>query len=178
MTPEHWQHVDQVLEAALEREPGQRAAFVAKVCASDEALRREVESLLDAHERSGRFLDTPPADADVQVLAADHSKAMLGRVVGHYKILSRLGVGGMGEVYLARDTRLSRKVALKFLRSHLTANEERVQRFQHEAYAASALNHPNILTIYEVGQADELHYIAAEYVEGATLRRRMAGRTM
>jgi predicted ATPase len=103
---------------------------------------------------------------------------VIGKTLSHFRVLEKLGEGGMGEVYLARDTRLRRKVALKLLPSHLTAAEERVQRLQHEAYAASALNHPNILTIYEVGQADELHYIAAEYVEGTTLRTRMGSRAM
>src|SRR5215469_9136546 len=101
-----------------------------------------------------------------------------GTRLGPYEILSPLGAGGMGEVYLARDARLRRKVALKLLPSHLTAAVERVQRLQQEAYAASALNHPNILTIYEVGQVAELHYIAAEYVEGTTLRTRMGSRAM
>src|SRR5262249_311899 len=93
--------------------------------------------------------------------------------IAHYKVLKSIGTGGMGEVYLAEDTSLGRKVALKLLSKEFTRNEDRVRRFQQEARAASALNHPNILTIYEIGQADSSHYIATEYVEGSTLRQRL-----
>src|SRR5437867_846279 len=103
---------------------------------------------------------------------------MIGRKIAHYEVVAKLGSGGMGDVYLGFDTRLGRKVALKFLPPQVTANDELVQRFRREAYAASAINHPNILTIYEVGQADELRYMAAEYVEGVTLRAHMAARPM
>ena len=155
MTPERRKHVKQVLGSVLERKTAERAAFLAEVCAGDESLRDQVAALIEAHEGATNFFEMPPAVA-AEVTAADHAKAMVGRLLGHYKILSRLGAGGMGEVYLARDTRLRRKVALKLLPSHLTAAKERVQRLQHEAYAASALNHPNFPTIYEVGQAELL----------------------
>src|SRR5581483_2119859 len=97
-----------------------------------------------------------------------------GTLIGHYEVISAIGAGGMGEVYLTEDTRLRRKVALKVLLPELTKNEDRVRRFQQEARAASALNHPNIITIYEVGQADDLHYIATEFITGLTLRKYIA----
>ncbi|MFO0886552.1 MAG: serine/threonine-protein kinase, partial [Pirellulales bacterium] len=96
-----------------------------------------------------------------------------GTIFDRYQIISPLGSGGMGEVYLAQDTRLGRKVALKLLPDKFTQDDERLRRFEQEAYTASALNHPNIITIYEIGQAQERHFIATEYIEGATLRRRM-----
>src|SRR3989441_240073 len=97
-----------------------------------------------------------------------------GTNVGHYKVIDSLGVGGMGEVYLARDTRLGRKIALKFLSAEFTKDEERVRRFQQEARAASALNHPNLITIFEIGEVESVHFIATEFIEGVTLRQRIA----
>src|SRR3989442_1499672 len=98
--------------------------------------------------------------------------------ISRYRILEKLGAGGMGEVYLAEDTKLGRKVALKILAEELTQNRDRLSRFDQEAYAASALNHPNILTIYEMGDDNGRHYIATEYIDGATLRKRLAGAPM
>lgn len=115
-------------------------------------------------------------EAATEMLANDRS--IVGKQIGHYQVLSRLGRGGMGEVFLAQDTRLGRKVALKLLRSDFTRNEERLRRFRQEAHAASALNHPNILTIHEIGQEDSLHFIATEYVEGKTLREALSGARM
>src|SRR3989449_4168855 len=97
-----------------------------------------------------------------------------GTNIGHYKVIETLGAGGMGEVYLARDTRLGRKIALKFLSAEFTKDEERVRRFQQEARAASALNHPNLITIFEIGQVESVHFIATEFIEGVTLRQRIA----
>ena len=176
MTPERWQQVKEALYAALEREPADRAAFLREVCAGDESLRREVESLLLSHERAGTFFETPAVEDAARALAEGDGELPVGLTAGPYTILSRLGAGGMGEVYLAHDARLGRKVALKLLPSRFTKDEERLGRFRQEASAASRLNHPNILTIHEVGQVDATHYIATEYVDGLTLRGLMAQR--
>jgi len=176
MTHERWQQVDQLLEAALARPSGERAAFLAEACADDAALRQEVESLLRFHEEEDDFLEALPAALAAEVVAG--SDEWSGRRFGHYQIERRLGQGGMGVVYLARDTRLGRPVALKLLQPRFTQDPERVRRFRREARAASNLNHPNILTIYEVGQAAPeeggAHFIAAEFVAGETLRARIA----
>jgi eukaryotic-like serine/threonine-protein kinase len=176
--PERWQKVKQVLYSALEREATERAAYLDEACAGDESLRSEVEALLASYERAGSFFEMPAAEVAAEVLADDHAESMMGRTFGHYKILSQLGAGGMGEVYLAHDTRLGRKVALKLLPTHFSEDNERLGRFEQEAFAASALNHPNILTIYEVGQIDSAHYIATEFIEGVTLRERMRNGAM
>src|SRR5581483_1038457 len=146
MTPERYQQIGELCETALELEPGERAAFLDRACAGDEALRQEVESLLAADEQAGNFIAVPALE-----LAAG---TMAGERIGHYRVLSLLGKGGMGEVYLAEDTRLRRKVALKLLPGYFTADEQRVRRFRQEAQAASALNHPNIITIHDIGEVD------------------------
>jgi serine/threonine protein kinase/TolB-like protein/Tfp pilus assembly protein PilF len=177
MTPERWKQVDQLMQEALEREPAERAAFLAEACGCDDELRREIESLLGFHERAGDFIEAPPTDMAADWLIENESRA--GQTIGHYQLMRRIGRGGMGEVYLARDTRLGRPAALKLLQTSLTQDAARVRRFRQEARAASALNHPNIITIYEVGQADSTaggeHYIAAEFVDGQTLRKLCQG---
>ncbi len=170
MTSEHWQHVKGVLHSALEREPAERAAFLKEACAGDEPLRKEVEALLVSYDRAGSFFEMPAMKVAAQTLVDDHADSLVGRTAGPYKILSQLGAGGMGEVYLAQDTRLGRKIALKLLPSYFTEDGDRLRRFQQEANAASRLNHPNILTIYEVGKLDSTQYIATEYIDGVTLR--------
>jgi serine/threonine-protein kinase len=177
MTPERWRRVDELFHSALEREPAQRAAFVREACAGDEALQREIEKLIAAHEKDGSFIDSP-AYADTELLIDDQAVLIAGQRLGSYKVVTHIGSGGMGEVYLAEDIRLGRKVALKLLRAEFTANKERLRRFQQEARAASSLNHPNILTIHEIGQNDSLHFMATEYVEGETLRQRLTGAGM
>jgi serine/threonine-protein kinase len=171
MTPERWKQVDQLLQEALVRDSAERDAFLAEACGADDELRHEVESLLGFHDRAENFIETPPSDIAADWLA-EESRA--GQTIGHYRLIRRIGRGGMGEVYLARDTRLGRPAALKLLHSSLTRDAARVRRFRQEARAASALNHPNILTIYEVGQADSTaggaQFIAAEFVDGQTLR--------
>ena len=138
--------------------------------AEDAELRREVESLLAVHEGAGNFLDRPAMEEVAQVLAKGQAQALVGQQIGSYKILSLLGAGGMGEVYLAQDSRLGRKIAFKLLPPQFSKDEERVRRLEREARTASALNHPNIVTIYEMGQANSVVYIAMEFVEGKTLR--------
>lgn len=169
MSPERWQQVKQLFHAALERAPGERSEFLAQACVSDPELRMEVESLISAHHQPPVFIDRPAFEPSTTVHSGEHEEPLITQVMGPYKILRKLGKGGMGEVYLARDTRLGRSVALKVLRHDVTARPARVQRFQQEARAASALNHPNILTIHEVGQVDGRHFIATEFVDGKTL---------
>ncbi|MCA1620534.1 MAG: serine/threonine-protein kinase [Acidobacteria bacterium] len=177
MTPERWRRVEELFHSALGRDGAERAAYLAEACAGDEALRREVERLVAAHEKDGSFIDSP-AYADTELLINDKAVLTAGQSLGPYKVIGHIGSGGMGEVHLAEDTRLGRKVALKLLRAEFTGNADRLLRFRQEAHAASALNHPNILTVYEIGQADSLHFIATEYVEGQTLRERMSGTRM
>jgi serine/threonine-protein kinase len=169
MTPERWKKLDALFHEALELEGEARAAHLAKACGDDEQLRAEAERLLAAHERESSFIDSPIL-AEAAALKNDGDESPVGRSIGHYKIVSLLGRGGMGEVYLAEDSRLERKVALKVLPAAFTQDRDRVRRFEREAKAASALNHPNILTIHEIGEVDGAHYIVSEFVEGETLR--------
>jgi serine/threonine-protein kinase len=160
------------LQSALEREPRERSAFLAAACADDVVLRKEIDSLITAHDQAGGFIESP-AFALMAESLGDQPDTLAGQSFGPYQIIARIGVGGMGEVYLAEDSRLGRKVALKMLPTFFTEDNDRVRRFQQEARAASALNHPNILTIYEIGQVAARHFIATEFIEGETLRRRM-----
>src|SRR5215204_1678997 len=177
MTPERWRRVDELFHAALERDGAERADFLAEACAGDDALRREVERLVAAHEQDGSFIDSP-AYADTQLLVDRQAVLNAGQRLGPYKVIGHIGSGGMGEVYSAEDTRLGRKVALKLLPAAFTGDEDRLRRFRQEARSTSALNHPNILTIHEIGSEDGTHFMATEYVEGETLRQRMAGARM
>jgi len=182
MTAERWQQIERLYHTALKEEASQRAAFLMEACAGDEVLRREVEELLAANDQATGFLDEPALQMEAKEIAAEKITARLTPVIGisfnHYTVLSRIGAGGMGEVWLARDTRLDRKVALKMLPIEFTSDPLRLQRFIREAKAASALNHPNIITIHEIGEADtadgKTHFIATEFIAGQTLRQRMA----
>ncbi len=180
MTPERDRQISALFHAACELTSEQRAAFLTEACAGDDELRREVEQLLIGDERAGDFLNRPVDPVAAGLLAgsvAASAPLPAGRRIGHYQIVSRLGAGGMGEVYLAQDMQLDRRVAIKLLPAEFMAQPERVRRFIREAKAASALNHPNILTVHEIGQvqteAGDLHFIVAEYVVGQTLRERM-----
>ncbi|HEX8921217.1 MAG TPA: serine/threonine-protein kinase [Pyrinomonadaceae bacterium] len=178
MTPERWQQVEDVLQAALDRPPQERAAYLDEVCAGDVELKDEANSLLIAHDEAGDFIEQPALATDAHVLICDEYDANLGRSLGHYRIVERLGTGGMGEVYLAQDTRLGRLVALKLLPAYFASDDERLRRFQREARAASALNHPSILTIHEVGETDDVHFISTEFIDGQTLRELIPGKTL
>lgn len=165
MTPERQKKLDALFHDALALQVEARAAFLAKACGADIQLRADAERLLAAHERESSFL------AETAVLIRDdHTESPVGRSIGRYKVISQLGRGGMGEVYLAEDSRLDRKIALKVLPAAFTVNPDRVRRFEREAKAASALNHPNIITIHEIGDAGDTRYIATEFIEGQTLR--------
>jgi serine/threonine protein kinase len=174
MTPERWQQIDQLFKAALACEPAQREQFLADKCTGDEPLRLEVESLLSSLDEAEGFIEAPAGDLAAELLGAHRSTYEPGQQNQNYRIVRQLGSGGMGEVYLAEDIRLHRKVALKILPPHFTVNPDRVRRFEREARAASALNHPNIVTIYEIGQSNTTHFIATEFVDGETLREHMS----
>jgi eukaryotic-like serine/threonine-protein kinase len=176
MDRERWQQVDRISASALRRQTDERAAFLDAECAGDEELRRDVDSII-AHGRAGDFMGRSAA-GEVAGLVVRSAALRAGETVDAYRILKRLGAGGMGEIYLARDLRLDRQVALKLLPTHFTEDKEHARRFRREALAASALNHPNILTVYQVGEWNGMNYIATEYVEGVTLRARMRGKRM
>ncbi len=174
MKPERWHQIDELFQAVLEREPAEQAAFLDEACAGDQALRKQVESLLASDEQAESFIETPAFKEASRLLADRQPESMVGRAIGPYQIVALLGAGGAGEVYLAQDARLCRRVALKFLPACFTRDEERLRRFEQEARAASALNHPNIVTIHEIGQSDDIHFITTEFIDGFTLRSRMA----
>ena len=161
MTPERWQQIREVLEKALELAPGDRSVFLKRACASDQSLRDEVETLLASSDdvRSSFMQSSAPR----VTLAA-------GTRLGEYEVKSLLGSGGMGEVYRARDSRLGRDVAIKVLPSSLSADGDRLRRFEQEARAAAALNHPNILAVHQMGTHEGAPYLVSELLEGETLR--------
>src|SRR5437660_2460576 len=173
MTPERYQQIDQIFQAALGLDPEQCAAYLDKTCTGDEKLRQEVESLITSDQGGLSFIDEPAFEMAARILASDEPALAAGDHIDRYEVVSLLGSGGMGEVYLAHDEKLDRRIALKLLPSHFTTNEDRLRRFQQEARAASALNHPNILTIHELGEVNGEQFIATEFVEGETLRERL-----
>jgi serine/threonine protein kinase/Tfp pilus assembly protein PilF len=175
MDAERWQQIERLFHAALERESSGRAAYLSDACGGDDALRAEVQALIESHEQSHTFIERPAGDIAAALFAHKEVRLKIGQTLGPYKILSLLGTGGMGEVYLAQDTRLGRHVALKRLPAEFTLDTERVLRFEQEARAASALNHPNIITIHEIRQIEGVHFIVTEFIEGETLRPQMAG---
>ena len=173
---DHWTTVKRIHQSALDVDPSERAAFLDESCGGDEGLRREVESLLTYASEAESFLERPAVDIAPTPLGESHEATLVGRTISHYQVLSLLGAGGMGEVYLARDPRLDRTVALKILPGELAADADRMQRFTREAKAASALNHPNVATIYDVGESDGISFIVMEHVEGETLQARISRR--
>ncbi|HSS22063.1 MAG TPA: serine/threonine-protein kinase [Pyrinomonadaceae bacterium] len=173
MTPEQWQKVERVLQGALDLPAPERSSFLNTTCSDDEQLLHEATALLEAHDQAGEFMEEPAITQDAQVLLGDIAP-QLGREIGPFKIIRPLGAGGMSEVFLAQDTRLDRLVALKILPDYFAADDERLRRFQREARAASALNHPNILTIYDIGESDGIYFIATEFIDGLTIRQLLA----
>lgn len=172
MTPERYKLIGDLFHAALEVKSAERAAFLERACASDEELRREVESLIISHQKSGDFIAAPAFEIAAKVMANQQS-AVVGQALNHYKITSHLGTGGMGEVYRALDTRLGREVAIKLLPVAFSTDQDRLRRFEQEARAAGMLNHPNVLTIYDIGEHDGTPYIVSELLTGETLRERL-----
>jgi Tol biopolymer transport system component len=175
MNPERWQQIDAIFREALGCDPEDRATFVTKLCNGDTALQHEIEQLFTSLNAAGSFLEKPAVESFGGDGKPAHVPSLTtGQKLAHYEILAPLGSGGMGEVYLANDLKLDRRVALKILPSQFTKDGAQVQRFEREARAASSLNNPNIITIHEIGTEDHLHFIATEFIEGQTLRQRLA----
>ena len=162
-----------MFEAALAHAPAERPAFLEEACAGDELLCNEVKSLLSSYEQEDSFLETTAAALAAKSLVKEQRAVLVGQQLGHYKIIRELGRGGMGEVYLGEDTNLVRKVGLKILPFDVLTNPDRLRRFKREARAASALNHPNIITIHEIGSCGDTHFIVTEFIEGETLRQKL-----
>jgi predicted Ser/Thr protein kinase len=169
MDSERWRRVQDIFGNALAREARDRAAFIEAACAGDAALQAEVESLLGAHDRAGTFLETAACSHDSGWLPGDGADRR-GEMVGPYRIERELGRGGMGIVYLAEDTRLGRRVALKALPAPFTADDQRRERLRREARAAAGLSHPGIATAYSLDEIEGQLYLAYEYVAGHSLR--------
>jgi len=173
MTPARFQTIEEIFLAALEQEPDQVSAFLDKACDGDAALRHEVETLLASDQRAGRFIEKSAVGLATKVIQNQEADSLIGQTIDHYKISESIGTGWMGEVYLAIDIVAGRKAALKLLPLRFTGDAERLKRFQQEAHAVVGLNHPNILTVYEIGEDHSIHYIASELIEGETLRQRL-----
>jgi serine/threonine protein kinase/Tfp pilus assembly protein PilF/TolB-like protein len=167
---EKWQKVREVFDAALLRQPEERPRFIVEACGADKTLCAEVESLLSSLGSADSFLETPAASKVADIIKPESPSLANGTSFSHYEIIREIGRGGMGEVYLAKDTNLNRKVALKLLAAHITEDKNRVSRFRQEAFATSALNHPNIVTIYEIGKWQDRDFIVTEFIGGVTLR--------
>lgn len=164
MDQKHWIQIEELLQQALDLPRSQRAAFLDEHCAGDDTLLAEVKALLDRETQADRFMESPAAAHLLSTVNEPPSR------ISHYRIENQIGVGGMGQIYKAQDETLGRLVALKMLPVAFTSDSERVRRFRQEALAASRLNHPNIITIFEIVHQDSNHFIAEEYVEGKTLR--------
>src|SRR2546427_508710 len=173
-----WQQVTDLFEQALERPREERAEFLKSACAGDDVLLREVESLLAQHDAESGFLESPAVAAVADEIGDDAEHLPIGKQLGPYRIEALLGRGGMGEVYRARDTKLGREVAIKVLPAAFSADADRLHRFQQEACAAGALNHPNILVIHHIDTYEGAPCIVSELLEGETLRQRMRGATL
>ena len=174
MTPQRWKQIDKILQSVLELPLEQRKEFLDATCSGDEALRKEVDSLLASTGELNGFIEAPAIQDVAEQLDYENRSSTISGVFGSYTILSKLGSGGMGEVYMAFDSRLHRRVALKILRSEFTNDPDRIRRFQQEARAISALNHTNILIVHETGNLEGRHFIVTEFIDGVTLRQRIA----
>ncbi len=165
-----WQKVKKIFDNALQQKPENRLDYVKTACGNDKNLLNEIESLLASLGKADDFLENPAIEEVADVIENEAKKLEPGKSFGHYEIIKQIGAGGMGEVYLAKDKKLDRQVAVKILNEKFSQHESNLQRFVQEAKAASSLNHPNILVIHEIGETDNTHFIVSEYIEGKTLR--------
>jgi len=176
MNPDRWRQIEATFQTALKSDPNFRSAFLDDACLGDPELREEVRTLLIAHDEVGNFMDQPAFAIAAALDEPDPLSVAQVKELGAFRIISHIATGGMGDVYLAEDSKLQRKIALKVLTADFARDQERVRRFRQEARAASGLNHPNIITIYDIGEEGGIHYIAMELVEGDTIRQRLADR--
>src|SRR5262245_3662037 len=165
--PDDWARVKELFEGALALSPSQRAAYIASACGGDDVLRRQVEELLASHEQADSFLEKPAALDDLMHLDLE------GQQLGPYHLGTRIGAGGMGEVYKGRDTRLNRIVAIKVRPLRAVNDPGARARFEREARVVATLNHPNICTLHDAGRQDGIDFLVMEFLEGETLGARL-----
>jgi serine/threonine-protein kinase len=170
MSDTNWYKVREIFDLALRRQPDERRRFLNEVCGDDETLLTEVESLLSSHDSAESFMETPAVARVADVIETNTKKLETGKCFGHYEIINQIGAGGMGEVYLAKDKKLDRNVAVKILNEEFSQDASNLNRFIREAKATSRLNHPNILVVHEIGQQENTNYIVSEFINGKTLR--------
>jgi len=175
ITHDRWQRIKAIFNSAQDRPPAERTDFLNEVCRDDPSVREEVEALLTADAGNDDFLSSPAYEFAAGMLADEPSEFLAGQKIGRFEILCSLGAGGMGQIYLAHDGNLGRKIALKLIAREFATDTRRVHRFEQEARAASALNHPNVCVIHDIGRTETgRHFIAMEYIQGITLRDQLA----